>query len=350
MREAVVGKTVVRGSWFVVRRDRCHGGRLDAIGFTGHEARTTNHVARSCRIGLAAALLAGAAAAQPVSVTARATSTELTVGQRFTVTMEASGPAGTTWEFPAEAGDGNVVLRAAGQPAGSGAFVYEAAAFALGEISVPATAVRYRLPDGSEGEARSGPIPLTIGTLLPKEESERALADIRGPVKLPLGAWFWGGLAAAIALAAAAVALLRRRRRPTVKAAPPVPELPPDVEANAAFDALAASPLLAADDLKPFYVALAEIAKRYLERRLDAPVLEMTTAEAMALLRENAAARELAPSLRDLMLAADHVKFARGHSERPTAERHLAAARAMVTVVEARLRPTLPPAAPEKAA
>jgi hypothetical protein len=289
------------------------------------------------------------AQAAEVTLRAKAAVTEVTVGQRFTVTMEASGPAGTPWEFPAEAGDANVALRAAGQPVGSGAFVYEASAFALGEVSVPATAVRYRLPDGTEGEARSEPIPLTIGTLLPKEESERSLADIRGPVKLPLGAWFWGGLAAAIALVAAAVALLRRRKRPAAKAAPPVPEVPPDVEANAAFDALAASPLLAADDLKPFYVELAEIAKRYLERRLDAPVLEMTTAEAMAFLRESAAARELAPSVRDLMLAADHVKFARGHSERPTAERHLAAARAMVTVVEARLRPAAP-AAPEKAA
>jgi hypothetical protein len=285
-----------------------------------------------------------------VTVTARAAATEVTVGQRFTVTVEASGPAGTVWTFPPEAGDDHVVLRAAAvQPPGGAGFVYEAAAFTLGEVRVPPLAARYRLPDGTEGETRSEPIPLTIGTLLPKDESERSLADIRGPVKLPLGAWFWGGMAAVAALVAAAAVLLRRRRRPAAAVAPPAPEVPPDVEANAALDALAASPLVAADDLKPFYVALAEIAKRYLERRLGAPVLEMTTAEATAFLREAPAARELAPSVRDLMLAADHVKFARGQSERPTAERHLAAARAMVAVIEARVRPAAP-AAPEKAA
>jgi len=289
-------------------------------------------------------VLALPALAAEVTVTARAATTEVSVGQRFAVTVEASGPAGTAWTFPAEAGDEKVVLRAAAaQPAGGAAFAYDAAVYALEEVAVPALVARYRLPDGGEGEARSEPIPLTVVSLLPKEEGERALADIRGPVKLPLGAWFWGGAAAAAGLLAVAVALLRRRRRRPAPAAAARPEVPPDVEALAALDALAASPLLASVDLKPYYVALAEIAKRYLERRLAAPVLEMTTAEAMAFLRDHAAARELALPLRDLMLAADQVKFARGHSERATAERHLAAVRAMVTVLEARLRPAEAP-------
>jgi hypothetical protein len=287
-----------------------------------------------------AVLLAEALGAQEVKVTARAAATEVSVGQKFAVALQASGPAGTTWTFPAEAGDDNVsLLAAATQPAGGGSFVYDAAVFAVGDVAVPAVAVKYRLPDGTEGEARSEAIPLQLVSLLPKEESERALADIRGPVKLPLGVWFWGGLAAAVVLLGGVVVLLRRRRRPRPAVVPSRPDVPPDVEALTALDALTASELIAAADLKPFYVALAEIAKRYLERRLDAPVLEMTTAEAMAFLRENGAARELAPSVRDVMLAADNVKFARGHSERPTAERHVAAARALVTLLEARLRP-----------
>ena len=292
-----------------------------------------------------------AAHAAEVRVTARAAATEVTVGQRFAVTVEASGPAGTAWTFPAEAGDDRVVLRAAtDRPPAAASCTYDAAAYAIGEVEVPAIAVKYRLPDGGEGEARSEAIPLAIGSLLPKEEGERALVDIRGPVKLPLGPFFWGWLGAAAALVAAVVALaLRRRRRPRATAAPAAPELPPDVEAIAALDALAASPLLAAADLKPYYVALAEVAKRYLERRLGAPVLEMTSTETVALLRESQAARELTSPLRELLLAADQVKFARGHSERVTAERHLAAVRAMVALLEARLRPAETPA-PERGA
>jgi hypothetical protein len=294
---------------------------------------------------LAGLLVAAAVSAQEIRVVAKAAATEVSVGQRFIVTIDASGPAGTSWTFPAETGDEKVALRAAPtQPPGGSAFAYEAAAFAVGEVSVPGTKVKYRLADGREGEATTEPIPLQIVSLLPKEEAERALVDIRGPVKLPLGAFFWGGLAAAAAVLALAVMLLRRRRRPKPVVTPSRPDLPPDVEALTALDALAASDLIAAADLKPFYVALAEIAKRYLERRLGAPVLEMTSAEAVTFLRDNVTARELTPPLRDLMLAADQIKFACGHSERATAERHVAAVRAMVTLLEARLRPEEAPA------
>jgi len=309
-------------------------------------AREARDVARSLAAAGVALLLAALSSAEEVKITARATPTDVSVGQRFVVDVRASGPAGTTWTFPGEPGDDKVELRPAPAPApGQGAFSYEAAAFAVGEVAVPAIAVKYRLPDGREGQAKSEPIPLHIVSLLPKEEAERKLADIRGPVRLPLGPFFWGGLAAAALLLAAVVAMLRRRRRrAAAPAVAPVPELPPDVEALAALDALAVSAELAADDLKPFYVALAEVAKRYLERRLGAPILEMTSAEAVTHLRDSVPARELASPLRDLMGAADQVKFARGHGERPTAERHLVAVRAMVTALEARLRATEPPA------
>jgi len=284
--------------------------------------------------------MAGAAGAQEVTLKAKASVGEVTVGQRFVVAVEASGPPGTAWTFPDQPGDEKVAMRPApGTPTGGATFAYEAAVFAVDEVAVPAITVRYRLPDGGEGEAASEPIPLRVASLLPKDEGERGLADIRGPVKLPLGVVFWGGLAGAVAALALGVVLWRRRRRPSAATAPAAPDVEPDVEALAALDGLASSELIAASDLKPFYVALIEIAKRYLERRLGAPVLEMTTQEAVSFLRDGVPARELASPLRDLMNAADQVKFARGHSERAFAERHLAAVRAMVATLEARLRP-----------
>ena len=62
-----------------------------------------------------------------------------------------------------------------------------------------------------------------------------------------------------------------------------MPALPPDVEALPALDALAAEGLPGQGALRPFYIRLTAIAKRYLERRLDAPILEMTSAETLAL-------------------------------------------------------------------
>ena len=47
------------------------------------------------------------------AIKATASKTAVTVGERFEVRLEAAGPAGTTFSFPAEAGDANVELRTA---------------------------------------------------------------------------------------------------------------------------------------------------------------------------------------------------------------------------------------------
>ena len=126
-----------------------------------------------------------------------------------------------------------------------------------------------------------------------------------------------------------------------------MPELPADAEALRALDALAASGLLSRGEYRPFYIQLTAVAKRYLERRLGAPVLEMTTAETLAFLRGHAHGGDLLPVVRDLAEAADRIKFAKGQGLAQEAERHLAAVRALVPALEARLRPVVTDAAAE---
>ena len=306
---------------------------------------------------LALALLAATAQAEvEPSVSARASKTRLTLGEPFQVEVRASGPAGTAWSFPAEAGDEKVELRASLAPlspnasSGSDLKRYQAAVFVLHEVAVPPLVVRYRLSDGREGELQTDPIPLSIVSVLPQDPQQRTLADIRGPLGLSAGRAFYlaVAIAAALLLASALAALraLRRRRR----GLEPVPAVvqPPDVEALSALDALGASSLLGPGTLRPFYIALAEIAKRYLERRLGAPVLEMTTTEMVAFLRQHPLADPLADRLRDLATAADQVKFAQGAGLREEAARHLGAVREVVLSLEDRLRPR--PEAQEKVA
>ena len=146
--------------------------------------------------------------------------------------------------------------------------------------------------------------------------------------------------ALAVVLVAALVAgLVRRRRRAEVPATVAVPELPADAEALQSLAALAGSGLLARGEYRPFYIRLTVVAKRYLERRLGAPVLEMTTAETLAFLRGHRHAGDLLGVVRDLAEAADRIKFAKGQGLAEEAERHLAAVRELVPALEAKLRP-----------
>jgi hypothetical protein len=299
---------------------------------------------------------AGSAAApsdpspSPVSVRASASKAEVTVGEAFGVEVNATGPAGTTFTFPGEAVTDTFELRtprpdprqSASPPPAPGTHRYEAAVYVLGEAEIPPIPVRYRLPDGTEGGASSEAIALKVVSLLPRDPQEQKLADVRGPLAVGIGPAFWIALAACLVLAAALVVwLVRRRREAELPPPAPVPELPADTEALRALEALLASGLLSRGEYRPFYIQLAAVAKRYLERRLGAPILEMTSAETLAFLRSHPRGGELLPVVRDLAEVADRIKFAKGHGLALEAERHLAAVRSLVPSLEAKLGPAV---------
>ncbi len=274
------------------------------------------------------------------TATASASKTSLTVGEAFVVEVTVAGPAGTTFELPKEAGNESVELReaaATASPPPPGAHRYDAMALALGDVELPAIEVPFRLADGTSGTASTEPIKLRVESVLPKDPKQQKLADIRGPVPLAIGTPFWVAVTIAGLLIAGAVLWWLRRRRPVPPAVEPLQE--PDAEAMQALDRLAGAGMVERADYRAYYIALAEIAKRYLERRLGAPVLEMTSAEMASFLRDHPAASSFATSVRDLAGAADRVKFARGAGLEAEARRHLESARALVRGIEDKLRP-----------
>lgn len=280
-------------------------------------------------------------AADVPSVTASASKTEVRVGETFSVELKATGPEGTAFEFPKDAGGESVELRAAApgpSPPPPGVQRYDAMALGFGDVELPAIAVPYRLADGTAGTASTEPVKLRVESVLPKDPKQQKLADIQPPVALTIGAAFWIACGVGAALLAALGFWAWRITRPAA-ATVEAPTLAPDAEALQALDRLAAAGWVERGDYRPYYIALADVAKRYLERRLDAPVLEMTSAEMASFLRDHAVAGAFASAVRDLAGAADRVKFARGEGLVDEAGRHLEAARALVRGIEDRLRP-----------
>jgi hypothetical protein len=270
---------------------------------------------------------------------------EVTVGLPFTLAVEGHGPAGVTWSFPAQVDADGVELRTApmaeGQKPTPGGQRYVGLAFAVGEVRVPPIAAECRLADGSRHEVRSEPLPVRMRSLLPKDPSAQRLEDIRPPLSLSVGAGFWLALAIVLIALTVGVALFVRRRR-RVRGVAHVPAetvVPPDVEARLALSQLARDGPLRRDDLRGHYIALTQVAKRYLERRLEAPVVEMTSAETVAYLRRHAQAERLLGGMRTLVSSADQVKFARGLGAREEGERDLEAVGAMIEALEEALRP-----------
>mgnify|MGYP001297307491 CR=1 FL=1 len=329
-------------------------GRFSAA-IHGRPGRVAGPFPRAFRRPLHAALLGvllgalspgpGAVAAEAPKAVAVASKTDVAVVESFAVEVRVSGPVGAVYEVPPDAVQEAFELHA--EPPGStpppaGTYRYRAAVFALGDAQVPAIPIRYRLSEGDTGQIETAPIPLHVVSQLPKAKEEQKLADVRAPFTLGVGRAFWIGLVVAALLVAGLAAWIAMRRRASPLTAAPIQTIEPDLEALQALDALAASGRITRGEYRLFYIELTAIAKRYLEQRLGAPIVEMTTAEMLVHLRSRPESVALAPTLRDLSGAADQIKFARGSALIDEAQRHLAAARALVQELEARLRPPSP--------
>ena len=132
--------------------------------------------------------------------------------------------------------------------------------------------------------------------------------------------WLLGGLLLLLA-ALAALWLWSRRGRPAAPAAAQRPPLPPAEEALAALEALRAARGVA------LYAGLAEVLRRYAERRWDEPATSMTTAELTRFLRRRDAP---AAEVKRLLDRADLVKFAKQPADDSWADGDLEAARRFV--------------------
>jgi hypothetical protein len=200
---------------------------------------------------------------------------------------------------------------------------------------------------GHPVEMRPPSVTLKVSSRLPKDAKPETLApkDDR-PVRLPgPSLLFWLGLAALALLLLAALwwRILRKRRARAAggEAAAPVP---PGEELLAELDRLAREAERLGDDPRAFYAGLTHAVKRYLERRLDEPVLEWTSFETVRRLREKGIELSKEIGFPELLSAADIVKFGRGRSTREAALDHLARARRLHDGLEAHLAPS--PAAP----
>ncbi len=180
--------------------------------------------------------------------------------------------------------------------------------------STPAFPFRVTAPGVKTQDIVVPPVDIQVESVMAKAPGDGRMKPPRGMIEFP--SWFWW-IVGALALAAAVLgwtAWKRRARRLALLAAgidPSKPARPPEDVAREALAALLASPLLAEQGPKPFYIELGDILRRYLEGRFGVPALDRTTAELLPELRQVAALRPHQGDVRDFFDTCDLVKFAR---------------------------------------
>ena len=261
----------------------------------------------------------------------------IAVGEKFEVEVQLRGPAGTTYEFPKEISDGAVELIHSRNNSTAERGSYEAQVFAIGEAArIPEIVIQYRSPDGSSGSVKSAPVPLNVVSTLDPSEQNPAPADFAPPVAVEVSRIFWVVNGALGALLLFGLFLLIRQLRFPKKPQDPTVTPAMSPEEHALNQLARLSPADAVRDPRGFYILLVQILKQFLEHRLEAPVLEMTSTETLALVKGHAWTAPHAVAIRELVNSADLAKFG-GVSDASNAERQIQLVRDLVARID-RLR------------
>jgi len=124
---------------------------------------------------------------------------------------------------------------------------------------------------------------------------------------------------------------LRKRKKPAVPPPPPPPrEKPYETALNALYQ-LQGEKLWQKGEVKPYYVRLTDILRVYLENQFSIPAMELTSEELMENIGRVAVVTQQKEVLRDILMTADLVKFAK---MQPWAEDHTRCMQQAIDLVE----------------
>ncbi len=279
---------------------------------------------------LALAVPAGAAEPAPAAVTVEVTPREATVGERLELVIRVSLPAGVRVERtqpgpqlgPFSVLDGGWEAGAEADGARIETWRGSIAAYRTGELELPGIGVKLE-PAGQARVAPSEPLAVTIRSVLPGDTAEAPLelADLKPPATIEpdYRALRTAGIVLLVLLVGSLVAwwLIRRYGdRLAARAVPtdPFHRVPPHVWVYGELQRLLERRLAEQGHVAEFHAELSWILKRYLGGRYRVDLMEHTTSEVPAMLRQAGAPRGPLGEVRGLLERCDRVKFA---GERP---------------------------------
>jgi hypothetical protein len=257
--------------------------------------------------------------AHPLRVEARASRTEVKLGEPFDYVIEIRHPQGEAYALPAAPAlapfqaEGGACRAAPDRDGDRTLCTLRLALFTLGKHEVPTLALAVTTSAGPAVLDVAGPAVTAIGVIDPAAPAESLqLRDIAPAVPLLVRTWrnvaLLAGALAAVAVAALAWRAWRRRAR--TAAEPPAP-VPPDVRLERRLDALEAERLPLQGRSTEHVARLSELVREYLGALARVPALDLTTSELLAALRASGDPRLDLPALAAFLERADVVKFAR---------------------------------------
>ncbi|WP_426582839.1 hypothetical protein [Mucilaginibacter sp. R-33] len=194
---------------------------------------------------------------------------------------------------------------------------YTITAFDSGTYIIPSYA--YKSP---VGDLLTDTLNLDVRTVA--VDTTKAFYDIKQPLAVKYTFWDWlrdnwklvTGILLGLIIIGAVVYYLLKRPKKEVIVEEVKPDIPLHIQALQKLEEIKNKQLWQHDQVKQYYIELSDVVREYLEKRYNIQALEQTSEEIFASLRRMDIASEDRNLLRQLLILADMVKFAK---EKPAA-------------------------------
>ena len=277
---------------------------------------------------------------QEVRAVAGLDSNHILIGDWLRLHLDVQHPNNTVVAFPNLPDSINgieIVKREQPKRSQSGDTISESVTFIItafdsGMHVVPPIPVQYTVNgDTAKKYVQTSPQVFVVGTIA--IDTSKEIKDIKPP--LAVGISFAEILPYLIALVILAgivwlILYIRKKRRRDEPLIPEAPKLPANVVALEALRILDAERVWQRGLVKDYYSQLTDILRMYMERRFTVAAMEMTSDEILSSPAVAALPKEIKNSLREVLLRADLVKFAKSQPLPQEHESSLTASRSFV--------------------
>ena len=267
----------------------------------------------------------------PLQIKTRAWPTKITLGDEIKLTIQIESPKGfsiiplsiKTSAAPFEIKRIEDLSYSETEHIIRQAFQLKLTTFQLGKLQIPPISINFTDPGGRQGQEWTEPVLVEVKSVIKDKEAKekKEIRPIKGPVALDISIvrmLIFSVLSALLTLGLAVKIFLRRRNRKFID---PESLKPPDERAMLELERLNAKSYLSEGKVKEHYSELADILRRYLERRFEMEALELTTFEILKNIIDKQFSILLIEKIKDLLESSDLVKFAKFIPPRSLADR-----------------------------
>lgn len=264
--------------------------------------------------------------AQEIKVSAKLDKTTIALGDQTILRLSAITPLKTLITFPVladtlsskvqivEAGKIDTLADRNNPSVHTISRQYTITSFEAGLHMIPALAFETK-----DGKLTTEALPLEVNSV--KVDTTKAIYDIKQPLTVSYSFmdwlrdnWYWvaGGVVTLFLLAGLAYYLKKRKIVTPELQRYKIPEVPLHVSTVNKLKALKEKKLWQSDLVKEYYVELTDILREYLEKRYNVNALEQTSDEIFASIKDLEIVEQNRNQLRQILILADLVKFAKG--------------------------------------